>query len=94
MMPNPTSEAWLICLFKDPPYIGCRDMENRPSRSLKDQLDKLLGVEATRDILVERLEQRPPDFNHLASAMTCFRVFHDRVREVLQSLAATGPTPG
>ncbi|ADV62341.1 hypothetical protein Isop_1758 [Isosphaera pallida ATCC 43644] len=94
MIPNPTSEAWLICLFQDQPYVGCQDMENRTSESLKDQLNTLVGVKATRDILVERLERTPPNFDRLSSAMISFKVFHDRVQEVLECLPTTRPTPG
>lgn len=94
MIPNPTSEAWLICLFQDQPYVGCQDMENHSSNWLKDRLNTLLGVEATRDILVERLERTPLDFDRLSSAMTSFKEFHDRVQEVLKHLATTRPTPG
>jgi len=48
MVPNPKSEAWLICALRTPAYSGCASLEDESgndnsSNPLKDQLARLCG---------------------------------------------------
>jgi hypothetical protein len=48
MVPNPKSEAWLICALRSPPYANCSSLEDQPGNdnsknSLKKQLECLCG---------------------------------------------------
>lgn len=48
MVPNPKSEAWLICALRSPAYSGCASLEDESgndnsSNPLKDQLARLCG---------------------------------------------------
>ena len=48
MVPNPKSEAWLICALRSPAYSGCASLEHESgndnsSNPLKDQLAHLCG---------------------------------------------------
>lgn len=49
MIPNPKSEAWLICALKNNPYQNCEQLENRSGNddspnNLKDELKVILSV--------------------------------------------------
>jgi hypothetical protein len=48
MVPNPKSEAWMICALRNPPYTNCVSLEDQSGNdnspnSLKDQLRALCG---------------------------------------------------
>ena len=48
MLPNPKSEAWLLCASKEPPYVNCLHLEDESgndtsSNPLKEQLQNALG---------------------------------------------------
>jgi hypothetical protein len=48
MVPNPKSEAWLICALRSPAYSGCASLEDESgndnsSNPLKEQLARLCG---------------------------------------------------
>ncbi len=49
MIPNPKSEAWLICALKNNPYQHCEQLENRSGNddspnNLKDELKTILST--------------------------------------------------
>lgn len=49
MIPNPKSEAWLICALKNNPYQNCGQLENRSGNddspnNLKDELKTILST--------------------------------------------------
>ena len=49
MIPNPKSEAWLICALKNNPYQHCEQLENRSGNddspnNLKDELKAILST--------------------------------------------------
>ncbi len=49
MIPNPKSEAWLICALKSSPYQNCEQLENRSGNddspnNLKDELKTILST--------------------------------------------------
>jgi len=49
MIPNPKSEAWLICALKSNPYQNCEQLENRSGNddsphNLKDELKTILST--------------------------------------------------
>jgi hypothetical protein len=85
MIPKPKSEAWLICAWKEHPYLGCNDLEGRKGndktrKSLKKELAKLLGKEVTRELLCEKV-QNGVEMNRIT--MPSFRVFKKRLAEVI-----------
>jgi len=48
MVPNPKSEAWMICALRNPPYTDCASIEDesgndKSPQALKDQLKSLCG---------------------------------------------------
>ncbi|UFH50680.1 hypothetical protein [Pseudomonas sp. KNUC1026] len=91
MLPQPKSEAWFLCMFKDQPYQHCAAFEALPGndgspRSAKAALASALGIEATTEVLVSRLETNPADLPALAEQMPSFARFHERALEAFQSL--------
>lgn len=86
MMPKPKSEAWFICALKKHPYRGCAKLEERSGnddspKSLKKELDKLLGQPVTREALNRMVEDRDVDFNQID--MPSFNEFRRRLHDVL-----------
>ena len=48
MVPNPKSEAWMICALRNPPYTNCASIEDQSGNdnspnSLKNQMQALCG---------------------------------------------------
>ena len=87
MLPNPKSEAWLLCAAKKQPFQHCARLEDVPGNddapnSAKEQLARALGGEKSALELAEWM--RGINFNAAAaSAMPSFAAFHDRLQLVL-----------
>ncbi|MGK5077126.1 hypothetical protein [Janthinobacterium sp. HLX7-2] len=87
MLPNPKSEAWLLCAAKKQPFLHCAKLEDVPGNddapdSAKAQLARALGGEKSAIELAEWM--RGIQFDAAgASAMPSFAAFHDRLQNVL-----------
>ena len=84
MIPKPKSEAWLICALKKLPYQRCEALEDRSGndnspKSLKKELEKILGIEVTPELLCERV--RNVDIDKIK--MPSFQAFRERLEEVI-----------
>ncbi|WP_336233177.1 hypothetical protein [Thalassospira sp. CH_XMU1458] len=71
MVPKPKSEAWLICALKDQPYQHCGNLENRSGndkspKSLKKELEELLGGEFDLGEVINQIENRKIDYRKIA----------------------------
>jgi hypothetical protein len=62
MIPQPKSEAWLLCAIKNPPYQHCNQLETASGNdssphSLKKQLAQQLGCPADSAVMIEKIQQ-------------------------------------
>ena len=83
MIPNPKSEAWLLCALQKNAYANCQKLENRSGNdnspnSLKKELDSL-GLEADR--INEMIRSGEIDIEKID--MVSFRCFFERLEGVL-----------
>lgn len=88
MLPNPKSEAWLLCALKND-YRDCALLEKIPGNdasphSAKSQLRDCLGTEVTQEYLVDLIQARRirPD----AIDMPSYNVWKDDMRIILQNM--------
>lgn len=86
MLPRPKSEAWLICAFKNHPYISCETLEDRSGNdnspnNLKHELQRLLEVELKPEVLREKVEE---SFDIERIRMPGFKAFRQRLEEVIR----------
>ena len=91
MVPMPKSEAWLLCALRDQ-YQRCARLENTPGNdrspnNLKDQLEVVLGEEATRMLLNEKIDDGEIDINRI-NGMPSMDEFKKRLDEVLDQYIA------
>ncbi|KAB8044423.1 hypothetical protein [Janthinobacterium aquaticum] len=90
ILPNPKSEAWLLCAAKKPAFQHCVKCEEVPGNddapnSAKAQLARALGGEKSAPELAEWM--RGVDFNAAAASdMPSFAAFHHRLQQVLGEL--------
>jgi hypothetical protein len=94
MIPNPKSEAWLLCGMKPEPYQNCEALEEASGNdashnSLKKQLGDAIG-DAGREDLVELVRNRRVDIGRIV--MPSFQKFRARLEQVLTSIG--GQTNG
>ena len=86
IVPKPTSEAWLIAGMTGSPNHGGRSLEewsgkkNSP-KSLKGELEKLLGEKPTADKLCEMVKERQIDYKKIP--LPSFTAFKNRLIEVI-----------
>lgn len=93
MIPQPKSEAWLICALKGQPYQGCAALEDRSGNddspdSLKGELARILGESVTRDLLLRMFGERSVRFDGID--MPSFKAFLATLEEVMEVRASTG----
>jgi hypothetical protein len=86
MIPKPKSEAWLICALKSNPYQGCDALEDRSGsdrspKSLKKELENLLGKQPTRDLLCDKIRTMAVDIDKIK--MPSFNAFRERLEKVI-----------
>lgn len=85
MVPQPISEAWLLCALKKTPYQDCAALERLSgSRRSPDNLKKRLGEALGRGGLNDRVLDGSVD--HRKIDMPSFNAFRERLRDVLSGL--------
>lgn len=95
MIPNPKSEAWLICALKENPYQGCDALEGRSGNddspnSLKQELEAILATDdlgdwdSLRDRLNALVKDRI-DFQRIT--MPSFTAFRERLEQMIDGHA-------
>lgn len=88
MVPKPKSEAWILCALRES-YGNCAFLENEPGNdrspnALKMQLAAHLGRPATREALLEKIEQGLLDVRRIE--MPSMQAFRQRCDDVLDLL--------
>lgn len=86
MLPNPKSEAWLLCAAQ-PSVQDCAGLENisgndASRNSAKRQLNEVFGTQLSRSEFCEWLRNNPVDETKLSS-MPSFLAFKNRLEEVM-----------
>ncbi len=85
MIPRPKSEAWLLCAVGQN-YQHCERLEEESGNDnsqnpLKEQLNRALGEDATRVLLVEKVKGRQIDIEQID--MSSLNRFKGRLDEVM-----------
>ena len=80
MLPKPTSEAWLLCAAKTPPYENCEMLEDLPGNddsphSAKMQLQAALGGDASTEAQLNWLAEHGFDHQAVAADMPSYQQF-------------------
>lgn len=88
MLPNPTSEAWLLCAAKGQPYQNCHALENLPGNMAsanhpKHKLAEAFGHQKTAQELCDWLDGCLMDFTALTATMPSFAAFRNRLDDVI-----------
>lgn len=89
MIPQPKSEAWLLCACRDPQYEHCAQLESAPGNDdapapLKPMLDAARNGRSSAQELVEAIENG--DIDPLRITMPSFDAFRARLNHVLDQL--------
>lgn len=89
MIPQPKSEAWLLCAVKQVSYQDCNVLESESGNdsvdnSLKSQLAEALHGQSSRDEINQLLKNR--DIDVLQINMNSFNCFKDDLRRVVRSI--------
>lgn len=89
MVPRPKSEAWLLCALKAQSYMGCAVLEDAPGndgspRSLKTQLDDLVGGEASVELQVDWITSGRFDISRID--MPSFDAFRNALGSALEQV--------
>jgi hypothetical protein len=92
MIPKPKSEAWLLCALRDG-YQGCAGLEEESGndaspRSLKGQLQEVLGEDTSRERLNDLVDRGDIDFSRIKD-MRSLTAFTKRLDEVLDILGVS-----
>jgi hypothetical protein len=79
MLPNPTSEVWLLCAAQGQAYQSCNQLEELPGNQAspnhpKKKLDQAFGGHKSATALCEWLEENPFD-SVRAESMLSFKYF-------------------
>lgn len=91
MIPNPKSEAWLICALKQVAYQNCQSLESRSGNddspnSLKEELVKILEDKTIEyDDINEMIRNEEIDITQID--MKSFNYFKDSLEKSLQKKA-------
>ncbi|GAB3129831.1 hypothetical protein [Novispirillum itersonii] len=91
MLPQPKSEAWLLCLFGACPHSSCASLEEELSgndaspKSAKSQLIALLGEECSGPDLADRVKAALGAIEKLKD-MPSFAAFEDDLDGVVQAI--------
>jgi hypothetical protein len=89
MIPKPKSEAWILCALREK-YQNCRTLEDESGNdisknSLKKQLAKHLGKDATRELINQKIDEGQIDIAQIVD-MSSLTQFKDRLDKVLDNL--------
>lgn len=95
MLPNPKSEAWLMCAAKPQPFQHCAALEDLPGNddapnSIKDRLAAALGGRMPAHALCVWLDEHPFEING-ACEMPSFSAFYQRLQEAARSAIQRRP---
>ncbi|MBI3229450.1 MAG: hypothetical protein HYZ45_04465 [Burkholderiales bacterium] len=87
MLPQPKSEAWLLCLAQKPAPAQCAELEKLPGNdaspnSAKTQLAKFFETWPTAIGLVEWIKQQNDHFAHLLH-LPSYQEFHKQLHDAL-----------
>lgn len=90
MVPNPKSEAWLLCAIKTPPYMHCEQIElesgnDKSPNSLKDQLTQALAPKDGNSQGISELI-RAGGIDVTRIDMPSFKKFRERLEIVVRKL--------
>ncbi|MTI11869.1 hypothetical protein [Sansalvadorimonas verongulae] len=88
MIPKPKSEAWLLCAVGNR-YQHCERLENESGNDnalnpLKAQLEEALGEPASRELLVDKVNNGEIDVHRID--MPSLNKFKERLDEVLRAV--------
>lgn len=88
MVPQPKSEAWLLCAARPNPYFNCGPLEQRSGNdkspnSLKGELSRALNGDATAQGQLDWLSEHGFDHVAVAQQMHSFGTFKSRLRAAL-----------
>ena len=98
MLPNPKSEAWLLCALKpNQPYQHCAQIEDESGNdagldALKSQLERALGEPPTATLLAELVREGRVDAARIE--MASFVRFRERLKSVLRDPSGTRAPKG
>jgi hypothetical protein len=98
MLPNPKSEAWLLCALKpNQPYQHCTQIEDESGNdagldALKSQLERALGEPPTATLLAELVREGRVDAARIE--MASFVRFRERLKSVLRDPSGTRAPKG
>lgn len=92
MIPNPKSEAWLLCALKDNPYQHCSQLEEVTGNDdgktpLKSQLAEVLNEQNSVANINQMLRDKRIDIERID--MPSFIVFKERLDNVVQDVTGT-----
>jgi hypothetical protein len=92
MIPKPKSEAWLLCALQNG-YQSCAGLEEESGndtspRSLKGQLQEVLGEDTSRERLNDLVDRGDIDFSRIKD-MRSLTAFTKRLDEVLDILGVS-----
>ncbi|MBF0426852.1 MAG: hypothetical protein HQL66_13650 [Magnetococcales bacterium] len=86
MLPNPKSEAWLLCARKNNPYQGCKKLEEASGNdtapnALKDQLEEVVG-EWDNEGMTQWIRDGHLEIDRMGE-MASFKAFRDDLQAAL-----------
>jgi hypothetical protein len=89
MLPNPKSEAWLLCAVKDDPYQHCEQLESLSGNddspeSLKSKLDRSLDGNNSSEELSQMVKDKEIDIDQID--MKSLVAFKDQLNEVMHKI--------
>jgi hypothetical protein len=89
MIPKPKSEAWILCALREK-YQNCKKLERESGNdsspnSLKKQLAKYLGEDATRELVNKKVDEGQIDIEQIVD-MPSLTKFKDQLDKVLDNL--------
>jgi hypothetical protein len=98
MMPNPKSEAWLLCALKENPYQSCARLEtsipgnDNAVHPAKIKLDeRLTEIGRSNGDIIDMLTNRIIDPNRID--MPSFNRFKERLKQVTREMCGLPPPP-
>ena len=86
MIPKPKSEAWVLCGLTGNPNHGGSPLEERSGNdnspnSLKEELERFVGVPPSRELLCDKARDRRIDYQKMT--LPSFNAFANRLIEVI-----------
>ncbi len=87
MVPNPKSEAWLLCAIKENPYQHCSNLESESGNdngafSLKDQIQRILSTDSNGFDLNQLILEKQIDITQID--MPSFNAFKSDLEKTIK----------